>query len=138
MKQTLEELEQQITALNLPDVSVTEVLTLVREPLAHVGFKQEGGNVRVWTHACVFILNLETLRISVAPMETVGLMQASKLVKAADAQPKPTRMSRRARRGEVEDLRAEPPKPVVPEIAEGLTQDVGTVQEMGEEKGGEQ
>lgn len=127
-KQTLEELAEQIKALNLPDVSVEEVLTLVREPLAHVGFKQEGGQVRVWTHACVFILNLETLRISVAPAETVGLMQASNLVQAADAQPKPTRASRRSRRGEVEYQRHEPKKPAVPEIAEGLTQDVGTVQ----------
>lgn len=128
MKQTLEELTDQIKALNLPDVSVEEVLTLVREPLAHVGFKQEGGNVRVWTHACVFILNLETLRISVAPAETVGLMQASKLVQTADAQPKPTRASRRARRGEVEDQLHEPKKPAAPEITDSLANDEGTVQ----------
>lgn len=128
MKQTLEELAEQIKALKLPDVSVEEVLTIVREPLAHVGFKQEGGQVRVWTHACVFILNLETLRISVAPAETVGLMQASKLVQAADGQPKPSRASRRSRRGEVEDQRHEPKKPSVPEIEGGLGKDVGAAQ----------
>ena len=129
MKQTLEELAEQIKALKLPDVSVEEVLTIVREPLAHVGFKQEGGQVRVWTHACVFILNLETLRISVAPAETVGLMQASKLVQAADAvQTKPSRASRRSRRGEVEDQRHEPKKPAIPEIEGGLGKDVGAAQ----------
>jgi len=127
-KQTIEELEQALTALNLPDVSVDEVLTLVREPLAHVAFKQDGGQVRVWTHACVFVLNLEALRISVSPLETVGLIKAKGLVRAMDALPKPKRQSRRAQRGPNEDLQHEPAKEKPSEIAEGLTQDVGMVQ----------
>jgi len=132
--ETLEELKQRITALKLPDVSVEEVLTLVREPLAHVAFKQEGGLVRVWTPACCFVLNLETLRMSVAVPETVGLMQAGRLIRESSALQPVARRSRRAERGRDESLQAPTVRRAAPDPApttEGLAEDKGTVQGEG-------
>lgn len=122
MNETLDELKTRLAALNLPDVTADELITLVREPLAHVSFQQEGGLVRVWTHACCFVLDLASLRTSVAIPETLGLMQARPIVAESAVFQPVKRRTRRVLRERDEALQAPPAKGA--EIAEGLGKDV--------------
>lgn len=127
-KETIEEVKTKLAALNLPDVTVNEIVTLVTEPLAHIEVKSaDGGRLAVWTQAAVFTVDLAACRIGVAAELTAGLHEARGIVAEAVKAAKPKRATRRRNREQQEDQREEALDPA-PEIAEGLATEAGTVQ----------
>lgn len=135
-KETLEELKTKLEALKLPDVTVTEIITLVTEPLAHLEVKSaEGGRLHIWTHAAVFTVDLATCRIGVAADLTAGLHEARGQVAAAVKADKPKR-GRRVKREQVEDMREES-LDAAPEISKSLGKDAQAATTEADEDEGE-
>ncbi len=138
-KPTMEEVKSQLEALGLPDVTVDEILTLVREPLAHVAFKTEAGDcIRVFTQSCVFVLHVPSLRVMVDVPVTVQLHEAAQIVKQSgvlDAPPKNRRQRREKPAPDVRPVVHKPQAeiPAAEDIDEGLEEDSEAVVPSKEE-----
>lgn len=135
-KPTTEEVREQLAALKLPDATVDELLTLIREPLAHVAFRMEGGQVRVWTRDCVFVLDPATLRVSVAAAETAGIHAARRIVKTSGVD---APVAKRGRPRKAAPLPVEEPRrlPKAEDEMESLNEDKGVPQEPDDDDGSE-
>ena len=133
-KPTIEEVKQQIDAIGLPDVTAEEILTLVREPLAHVAFKTEAGDyIRLVTQHCAFMLHVPSLRVMVDVPVTVKLHEATQVVKQSGALTTPTKPRKHRKEKPEPEVRAvvhpKATAPILPpadEIGGGLEQDSAT------------
>lgn len=130
-KPTIDEVKQQIDAIGLPDVTAEEILTLLREPLAHVAFKTEAGDyIRVITQHCAFMLHVPSLRVMVDVPVTVKLHEATQVVKQSGVLSTPAKLRKQRKEKPEPDVRAvvhpKATAPILPpadEIGGGLEHD---------------